>query len=87
MDILLRLSILKIIVPAGSWPMQGNVVSLTQHDYYGSHLQNYTDMAYIELLAFQREGVGREGGREVGTQSVRINCRVMFLPLGNKKNR
>ena len=41
--------------------MEGNIVSLTQHDYYGSHLQDYTDMAYIELLAFQREGVGREG--------------------------
>ena len=41
--------------------MEGNIVSLTQHDYYGSHLQNYTDLAYIELLAFQREGVGREG--------------------------
>ena len=36
--------------------MEGN--SLTQHDYYGSHLQNYTDMACIELLAFS---VGRRG--------------------------
>ena len=67
--------------------MEGNIVSLIQHDYYGSHLQNYIDLAYIESLAFQREGVGREGGKEVGTQSVRINCRVMFLPLGNKKYR
>ena len=41
--------------------MEGNIVSLTQHDYYGSHLQNYTDIAYIELLASQREGGGREG--------------------------
>ena len=24
--------------------MEGNIVSLTQHNYYGSHLQNYTDM-------------------------------------------
>ena len=45
--------------------MEGNIVSLTQHDYYGSHLQNYTDLAYIELLAFQREGMGRKGGKEV----------------------
>ena len=29
---------------------EGNIVSLIQHDYYGSHLQNYTDLAYIELL-------------------------------------
>ena len=43
--------------------MEGNVVSLTQHDYYGSHLQNYTDMAYIELLAFPK-GMGGEGGRK-----------------------
>ena len=41
--------------------MEGNIVSLTQHDYYGSHLQNYRDMAYIEFLASQREWVGREG--------------------------
>ena len=67
--------------------MEGNIVSLIQHDYYGSHLQNYTDLAYVELLAFQREGVGREGGRKVGTQSFRNNCQVLFLPLGNKKYR
>ena len=67
--------------------MEVNIVSLIQHDHYGSHLENYTDLAYIELPAFQREGVEREGGKEVGTQSVRINCRVMFLPLGNKKYR
>ena len=67
--------------------MEGNIVSLIQHDYYGSHLQNYTDLAYIELLAFQREGVGREGGREVGSQSFRNNCRILFLLLGNKKYR
>ena len=43
--------------------MEGNIVSLTQHDYYGSHLQNYTDMAYIELLAFSM-GIGGEGRRK-----------------------
>ena len=64
--------------------MEGNIVSLIQHDYYGSHLQNYTDLAYIE---FQKEQVGREGGKEVGTQSFRNNCRVLFLLLGNKKYR
>ena len=37
--------------------MEGNIVSLSQHDYYGSHLQNYTDMAYTELLAFPK-GMG-----------------------------
>ena len=41
--------------------MEGNIVSLTQHDHYGSHLQTYTDMAYIELLVSQREWVRREG--------------------------
>ena len=41
--------------------MEGNIVSITQHDYYGSHLQNYTDMACIELLAFEKEWMGREG--------------------------
>ena len=41
--------------------MEGNIVSLTQHDCYGSHLQNYTDMAYIELLAFPK-GMSGEGG-------------------------
>ena len=57
--------------------MEGNIVSPIQHNYYGSHLQNYTDLAYIELLAFQREGVEREGAKEAGTQSVRINCNVL----------
>ena len=47
---------------------------LIQQGYYGSHLQNFTDMAYIELLAFQREWEGREGGREVETQRFRNNC-------------
>ena len=41
--------------------MEGNIVSLTQHDYYGSHLQNYTDMAYIELLAFPKGMCGERG--------------------------
>ena len=41
--------------------MEGNIVSPIQHNYYGSHLQNYTDMAYIELLAFPK-GMGGEGG-------------------------
>ena len=65
--------------------MEGNIVSLIQHNYYGSYLQNYTDLAYIELLALQREGVGREGGKEVGTQSFKNNCQVLFLLIGNKK--
>ena len=53
--------------------MEDNTVSLTQHDYYGSLLQNYTYITCIELLAFSvgmdREG-GRKGGREVGIQSI-----------------
>ena len=57
--------------------MEGNIVSPIQHNYYGNHLQNYTDLAYIELLVLQREGVEREGAKEVGTQSVRINCSVL----------
>ena len=77
----------RIEATAGQDRMEGNIVSLAQQDCYGSHLQNYTDTAYIELLAFQRERVGREGGREVGTQSFRNNCRVLFLLLGNKKYR
>ena len=47
-----------------------NIVSLTQHDYYGSRLQNQTYIAYIELLAFSEGWVGREEGKEVGTQSI-----------------
>ena len=43
--------------------MEGNIVSLTQHDYYGSHLQNYTYIAYIEFLAFSVR-MGGEGGRK-----------------------
>ena len=43
--------------------MEGNIVSLTQHDYYGSLLKNYTYIAYIELLAFS-VGMGGERGRE-----------------------
>ena len=43
--------------------MEGNIVSLIQHDYYGSPLQNYRNMAYIELLAFPK-GMGGEGGRK-----------------------
>ena len=40
--------------------MEGNIVSLAQHDYHGRHLQNYTDIAYIEFLAFPK-GMGLEG--------------------------
>ena len=47
----------------GQDKMNENIVSLTQHYYYGSHLQNYTDMAYIELLAFPM-GMGGEGRRK-----------------------
>ena len=43
--------------------MEGNIVSLIQQNYYVSHLQNYTDMAYIGLLAFPK-GMGGEGGRK-----------------------
>ena len=46
---------------AGQDRMEGIIVSHTQHDYYGSHLQNYTDMAYVELLAFPK-GMCVEGG-------------------------
>ena len=43
--------------------MEGNIVSVTQHDYHGSHLQNYTSITYIELFAFS-VGMAGEGGRE-----------------------
>ena len=43
--------------------MEGNMVSLTQHDSYGSLVQNDTYIACIELLAFS-VGMGKEGGRE-----------------------
>ena len=32
--------------------MEGNIVSLSQHDYYGSLLHNYTGMAYVKLIVF-----------------------------------
>ena len=41
--------------------MEGNIVSLTPHDYYGSHLQKYTDIAYIELFSFKMRMGGEEG--------------------------
>ena len=53
--------------------MEGNIVSVTQHDYYGSHLQNYTYITYIELLAFS-VGMGGEERGKVGTQRFRNNC-------------
>ena len=43
--------------------MEGNTVSLSQHDFYGSLLHNYTYMAYIELLAFSM-GMGGEERRK-----------------------
>ena len=43
--------------------MEGNIVSLTQHDYYGSLLHNDTHIACIELLAFS-VGIDGEGRRE-----------------------
>ena len=43
--------------------MEGNIVSLSQHDYYGSLLHNYTYTAYIELLAFS-VGMGGNGGKK-----------------------
>ena len=48
--------------------MEGNIVSVTQQDYHGSHLQNYTDMDCIELLAFPK-GMGGEGGMKRGWNS------------------
>ena len=55
--------------------MEENTISLTQHDYYGSLLQNCTYIAYIELLAFSMVGMGGEGERKrVGTQSFRNKC-------------
>ena len=67
--------------------IEANIVSLTQHDYYGSHLQNYIDMTYIELLAFPK-GMDGEGGMKRSWKSkFRNNCRVLFLQQGNKKYR
>ena len=43
--------------------MEGNIVNLTQHDFYGSLLHNYTYITYIELLAFS-VGMNKEGGCE-----------------------
>ena len=47
----------------GQDKMEGNIVSLTQHEYYGSLLQYYIYIAYIELLAFS-VGMGGEERRE-----------------------
>ena len=44
--------------------MEDNIVSLTQHDYYGSLLQNDTYIACIELLAFS-VGMGEEEGEKL----------------------
>ena len=47
--------------------MEGDRVTLGQHDHDGSRWPNYADLASVESLAFQREGVGGgEGGREGG---------------------
>ena len=43
--------------------MEGNTVSFSQHDCYGSVLHDYTCITYIELFVFSM-GVGGEGGRE-----------------------
>ena len=43
--------------------LERNIVSLTQHDYYGSYLQDYTYIAYIQLLAFSVWMSGK-GGRK-----------------------
>ena len=64
--------------------MEGNIVSLIQYNYYGSHLQNYTDMAYIELLVFQREGVGREEGKEQIGDGGNWNARCFGVAGGDK---
>ena len=67
--------------------MEGNIVSLTQHNYYGGHLQNYTDMAYIELLAFP-VGMGGKGGRKRSWNSKVLGTTVEYcscIQLGNDK--
>ena len=43
--------------------MEGNIVSLSQHDFYRSLFHNYTCITFIELLAFS-VGMGGEGRRE-----------------------
>ena len=43
--------------------MEGKRVNLSQHDYYGSVLHNYTCITHIELLAFSMR-VGEDGRRE-----------------------
>ena len=52
---------------------EGNVVSLLQHNYYGSALHCYTCMTYIELFVFSMR-VGGEGGKEYGTHRFKNEC-------------
>ena len=42
---------------------EGNMVSLSQHNYYGSVLHGYTFMTHIELLVLSM-WMGKEGGRK-----------------------
>ena len=69
--------------------MEGNIGSLSQHDYYGNLLHNYTYTASIELLAFS-VGMGVEGGRERSENSKVLKKNVkncFYMQLGNKKYR
>ena len=69
--------------------MEGNIVSLTQHDYYGSHLQNYTYIAYVELLAFScGDGWGGRKGEKLELKILGTNIENCFsMQMGNKKYR
>ena len=67
--------------------MEGNIISFSQHDYYGSVLHDYTFITCIELFAFSMRVRG-EGGREGENLELKVlkmnvkNC--FFMQLGNK---
>ena len=66
--------------------MEGNIVSLSQHDYYGSLLQDYTCMTYIELFAFS-VGIGGRKGEKLELKVLEVNTKNGFcMQLGNTDN-
>ena len=68
--------------------MKENIVSLLQHDCYGSVLHDYTCITLIDLLAFS-VGVGGEGVREsLELKVLKMNVKNYFyIQLENKTYR
>ena len=59
--------------------MEGNIVSLSQHVYYGSVLHNCTFITYIELLALLNEGRwGGKKGENLELKSLKTNVKIVF---------